>query len=75
MMPRNRAPRYPLEPVLTYTGANVLALARRLDVHQRVAQRWHAEGIPEPAADRVACALGLHPLLLWPEFYDALSDD
>lgn len=31
--------------------------------------RWRREGLPPFAADRMACALGFHPGLVWPEWW------
>lgn len=43
-------------------------LANVAGVEKRTAHRWVAEGgIPEPAADRLACNLGLHLDILWPD--------
>lgn len=39
-----------------------------------VAYRWGREGgIPSRTADAAACRLGLHPLEIWPDFYDDID--
>lgn len=39
-------------------------------VNRRMLQRWkHTDGgIPEDRADEMACAIGLHPSEIWPEW-------
>jgi transcriptional regulator with XRE-family HTH domain len=45
--------------------------AEALGVSDRTVQRWlHGGRLTARTADRVAAALGLHPALLWPEWYD-----
>jgi hypothetical protein len=43
--------------------------ARVLNVHTAMVGRWRREGLNEQTADRVACALGYHPGLVWPEWW------
>jgi plasmid maintenance system antidote protein VapI len=50
--------------VLAVTWAE---LAARLDISERtLARLLAAQDLAEPVADRMACRLGLHPVLLWP---------
>lgn len=45
-------------------------LAARLRVSDRtLARLLAARDIAEPVADRMACRLGLHPVLLWPRHW------
>ena len=44
-------------------------IARRLDVQRGVVCRWRREGIPFYSADAAAISLGVHPVLIWPEFH------
>lgn len=47
--------------------ASLYLLADTAGVTARTVARWKAEGgIPEPAADRLACELGLHLDIIWP---------
>jgi plasmid maintenance system antidote protein VapI len=66
-----RLPAAPLQRELT-RQRRVLAvtwaeLAARLDISERtLARLLAARDLAEPVADRMACRLGLHPVLLWP---------
>lgn len=44
--------------------------AERLGVHRAVVHRWRRRGMTIRDADRVAIALGTHPMLIWPDFHD-----
>lgn len=45
-------------------------LAARLRISERtLARLLAARDIAEPVADRMACRLGLHPVLLWPNHW------
>jgi lambda repressor-like predicted transcriptional regulator/DNA-binding phage protein len=47
-------------------------LARRAGYWPRSLHQWKAAGlVPPAAADRLACALGTHPVLIWPEEWPA----
>jgi lambda repressor-like predicted transcriptional regulator len=35
----------------------------------RTIQRWRVDGIPYWSADRVAIRLGIHPALIWTDWY------
>jgi hypothetical protein len=50
-------------------------LAERVGVHHRQVLRWRDQGLNVYAADRVAVAMGLHPLLLWPDFHADLEEE
>jgi plasmid maintenance system antidote protein VapI len=53
--------------VLAVTWAE---LAARLDISERtLARLLAARDLAEPVADRMACRLGLHPVLLWPRLW------
>lgn len=53
--------------VLAVTWAE---LAARLDISERtLARLLRAQDLAEPVADRMACRLGLHPVLLWPRHW------
>ncbi len=68
--------RYPLEPVYAAAGTDSpCSLAERVGINHRQVHRWRAEGgLTLFAADRVACALNVHPLLLWPEWGEVVVD-
>jgi len=46
-------------------------LARICGVTESLPQKWKQRGgLPERAADRVACNLGVHPFTIWDDWYD-----
>lgn len=75
------AVRYPLEPLLellgpveTRAGGLVMdgrarALAELLGITARSVHRWSRAGMRETWADRAACRLGVHPSLIWPDYW------
>jgi lambda repressor-like predicted transcriptional regulator len=64
--------RFPLRPLLAAAGAEtVTELARRTGVHRDVLYRYGTQGVPEPRTDRLACAVGLNPVEVWPDWTDA----
>lgn len=53
----------------------VLAMAAIAGVSPRTVHRWRRGGrVGLRVADRVAITLNLHPVLLWPHFYEADGD-
>jgi hypothetical protein len=44
-------------------------LAARIGVSTRTIQRWKLNGITVWQADRMACALGTHPSLIWADWW------
>lgn len=48
--------------------------AEALGVHKRTLRRWMNDGVPIPRADELACQLGLHPLIVWPDLWEAAED-
>lgn len=74
---------YPFEPLAEYArvryrapNQNVLACATSVSYveqalgyrwHRHTIHRWSKDGIPPRSADAVACELGLHIDILWPE--------
>jgi len=78
-MPHPRLPAAPLKRVLLrLQDSESLTwddLADRAGVTQR--QLWRilrANDLSERVADRIACRIGLHPLLLWPEEWSRIGD-
>jgi hypothetical protein len=69
-MPRAVSPRVPLEPLVERYGGNGSALARALGCAQEQVSRWRSHGLPLVSADRLAVALGLHPVEVWPDWYE-----
>lgn len=51
------------------------AMAAQIGVSVQTIHRWRSHGMTITAADRAAVALGLHPLLVWPEFLDVPGPD
>ena len=48
-------------------------LAQRTGVTRNSIYRWRETGIPLFAADRIACHMGVHPLVIWPDFHQEES--
>lgn len=65
-------PRLPLAPLLT-GGRTIGDIAALLGVSKRVVSRWRHDGIRWSLADQAAVALGLHPALVWPDWYEAVA--
>lgn len=61
--------RLPLDPLIRACGSgnNLAALTgyRRARLTQ-----WQRDGVPVCAADNMAVALGMHPIELWPDWYE-----
>lgn len=62
-------PRLPLEPLVRRYGS-VRALAEALHRDRAQVQKWRERGVTIHAADDLAVALGLHPVEVWPEWYE-----
>ena len=50
---------------------SVAELAARTGYSTRTIQRWKTHGVPLHAADAVAIRLGLHPAIVWTDWYRA----
>lgn len=51
-------------------GFTTVRLARMTGTELRYFYRWRADGgVPIFSADRVACRLGFHLCLIWPEWF------
>lgn len=71
---REDARRLPVDPLLRAAGArNLRELADMAGVTHRAARRWSSQGLPWWNADRVACRLDLHPINVWPDFYELVG--
>jgi hypothetical protein len=55
--------------------AQVTVLAEIASVSRRTIHRWMKAGVPDKWADEIACALGMHPLEIWPEWAEGDDDD
>lgn len=44
-------------------------IARRVGVDRQSVYRWRKQGLPLYSADRAAINLGVHPVLIWPDFH------
>jgi hypothetical protein len=75
-----RYPFAPLEPLIEakwrpmkendVEHAGITAKASRLlETSRGSVIHWRKAGMNEKTADRVACALGYHPGLVWPEWW------
>lgn len=51
-------------------GANNKHVATRIGISQATVCRWHKDAtlLTLHVADRYACALGVHPSAIWPDF-------
>lgn len=67
LLRRFLGPVYMIDTVngLDQLGADACALAGLAGVSRRSIARWKQEGVPLSQADRVACALGVHPSAIW----------
>jgi hypothetical protein len=61
--------RLPVEPIVR-RYKSFSALARSLGLECSQTTRWRDRGVPVEWADRAAVYLGLHPVQVWPEWYD-----
>lgn len=60
--------RYPLEPLAAAVDLTVPALLRECGVSGTTAKDYRADGVTERVADRLACRMGLHPAIVWPDW-------
>lgn len=56
-------------------GGSEADLANLLGTSKRAIARAKADGLGFVTADRWACHLGLHPSLIWPDWYVAIDDE
>jgi hypothetical protein len=70
--PAEAAIKFPIEPLLTYIQLRTLTIDQ-----ERAVQRAKKNGrLTLVAADKVACAIGVHPCLIWPEWFaDVVADE
>jgi lambda repressor-like predicted transcriptional regulator len=47
-----------------------LALAKRTGISARTLHRAAHRGLPDRSADHAATTLGIHPSLIWPDWFD-----
>lgn len=68
--------RFPVEPLLERADCpNLVQLAHRLGVHRQQVAQYRSRGLSERQADRVAIALGFHPIEIWPDYWDDVLDE
>lgn len=65
-------PRVPLEPLVRRYGT-VSTLARALGKDRMQVSRWRRDGVPVVSADHIAVALGMHPVEVWPDWYEVTA--
>jgi len=70
---RPPSPRLSLEPLVSMYGS-VSCLARALGRQRAQVQKWRRNGVPLVSADRIAVAVGLHPVEVWPDWYAVTED-
>lgn len=73
-------PRFDFAPLRRYVtqqaGVSTYSLqqiARDLGVCESQPSKWQRRGLTTAAADRAAIRLGLHPSLLWPEWWETAA--
>lgn len=71
-IPVPRVPAAPLRPLVAHmTMREIASLA---GVQRRTLHKYFAAGqIPEHRAEAIACGLGLHPMNIWPDEWEALG--
>jgi hypothetical protein len=69
--------RYPIEPLMALTGKTQFALLEGRRVNSETWSNIRDRGFTPQMADKVACANGFHPSLVWPSWeqdeWDELS--
>lgn len=60
--------RLPYKPLEQF--GNRSELAKKTGMPRRSLLRYSQRGLPIPAADEIAVALGLHPCELWPDWFE-----
>ncbi len=65
MTRHHEGPRWPVEPLLRYTGQSQAAFARRIGVSASTVRQAKRRGLNDHQADRWAIAIGVHPSFIW----------
>lgn len=66
------APRWPVSALLDATGLSVQQVAVAAGRCRRTGIRWaQSDTLNDRQADHAACAVGLHPALVWPDWFAA----
>lgn len=62
----------PWEPLWVAMGrpSSVRGMGRDLGVAVETVHRWRRSGVPGVSADRVCVGVGLHPGVVWPEWWE-----
>jgi hypothetical protein len=64
----------PLDEVRHRTHIGIVGIAAEaLGVSVRTVHHWRVRGLNEQQADHIACRLGYHPSLIWPEWWDGAT--
>lgn len=67
--------RWPLEPFYAVTGWTLSQVCDEARCGGGERRRRRDEGVTERIADRIACAAGFHPWLIWPDMGDVAIAD
>jgi hypothetical protein len=59
----------PINAAADATAGDIVRVADICGVPRHTVHRWRADGLSLRHADHAACALGLHPLEVWPDHY------
>jgi hypothetical protein len=62
-----RQERLPYQPLARFGSPR--DIAHMTGINPRLVYRWRTEGLIPVTADRVAVALGCHPVEIWPEWF------
>lgn len=62
--------RYPYDPLARFLAKTQTEMAAEIGVTRETVHRWKVTGVPEYAADALAIRLGLHPSIIWTDWFD-----
>lgn len=65
--------RFPLDAALNFNRITNRDAANLLECSRQTIIRYKHHGIPMFTADKLAIRLNLHPVCIWPDFYDDLE--
>lgn len=69
-------PRWPVSALFEATGLTVQQIAVEAGRCRRTGIRWsQCDTLNDIQADHAACALGLHPALIWPDWFAAAPEE
>lgn len=60
---------------VAWPSTSIMEVSRILGIHPRQLHRWLHYGLTERQADTLAIAAGLHPSLVWPDWWTHAPGD